>query len=195
MGGGKGGKSPKINIKPSPLEQKQVDIAERQQQRTEELNRTYFDPMRGLIQPNLMQVAQANPFATSLTGTERAPIEAQYNQAKQAIMNTAERGGRLRSQLAGLERDRASTIAGAANAARERGIGRALPFLSGAMPNVGQQLAAEQAATAGIGSALQSAQQRAMTEAQMKAQQQQSKGGGIGSLLGTGLGMFRPRFP
>lgn len=186
MGKGGGG----VKVKTSPLEQIQADIAKRQDTRAQTMEQQWVDPIRGAVTPNILTALGTNPFLTTLSGPERSVYEGQYNQAKNALMNTAARGGQLRSQMLGLERDRANAIAGASQQARERGINRALQFAGGALPTA--QGVNQQSATAlqGLGQANQSASQRAVQQAQMQQQAEGAKGQGIGSLIGTGAMLY-----
>ena len=176
-GGGKGGKK----AKPSPLERTMGDIATKQQARAELLQKEFEDPARQLMTPQIMGALGTNPFVTELSAAERAPLETQYDQAKASLMNSGERGGRLRSQMSGLERDRAGMIGAAVNEARQRGIGRALGAAQGSIPNAATDLAMQQSAMSGLSAANQAAIQRQ----QAQAQQQQGKGAGIGSIVGA----------
>jgi len=146
-----GGSSPKM--KTSPAEIASADIAKRQDLRAQMLERETIDPLRQQMQPQIMQAMGMNPFQTSLSAADRAPIEGQYNQAKASMMAGANRGGRLRSSMAGLERDRAQSIAGAANQARQLGVGRALQFAGGSMPTAASVQGLEGQAQQGLGSA------------------------------------------
>src|SRR5262245_5050567 len=114
--GGKGSKLPKV--KPGPFEQAQADIARRQDTRAQQLETEYLDPLRMQQMPMIQQALATNPYSTKLEWAERQPIEGQYNQVRNALLNTGVRGGQLRSQMAGLERDRANAISGAANMAK-----------------------------------------------------------------------------
>ena len=176
-GGGKGGKK----AKPSPLERTMGDIATKQQARAEQLQTEFENPARQIMTPQIMSALGQNPFQTDLSAAERAPLETQFDQAKASLMNSGERGGRLRSQMAGLERDRAGMIGAAVNEARQRGIGRALGAAQGSIPNAATDLAVQQSALSGLSAANQAAMQRK----EMQAKQQQGKGAGIGSIAGA----------
>ena len=185
---GKGGGSSKVKVQTSPLESTMADIANQQQARASTLQSQWEDPIRGMITPQIMQALGTNPFSTQLMAPERAVYEQQYNQAKNGLLNTGQRGGQLRQAMRGLERDRAGAIGAAANDARQRGISRALQFAGGAVPTAAGDAAMSNSAMSGLGAANSSASQRALSQAQMNAQAQQSKGSGLGSLFGSGLG-------
>ena len=186
-----GKSSGKVKVQTSPLETSMADIAQRQQGRAEQMQTSWEDPIRGLVQPQIMQALGTNPFQTSLSAPERAVYEQQFNQAKTGLMNSAQRGGQMRQAMRGLERDRAGAVATASNDAKQRGISRALQFAGGAVPTAQGDLAASQGAMSGLGAANQSASQRALAQAQMNAQSSQGLGSGIGSLLGMGAkGLF-----
>ena len=174
-------------IKPSPYETTMADIAKKQQARAEYLQGSFEDPLRGLMQPQIAQALGQNPFSTKLSAADRHAYEGQYNQAKQNIMNTAAPGGLLRSQLGGLERDRANAISGAASAARQTGLQRALGAAAGTLPGAQMTNALSGQAMSGLGNAAQMGNQRNMMQAQMNNAEKGSKGSGIGSLLGAGL--------
>ena len=178
MGKGGGGSS-----KPTEYEKIQAGIAKRQDVRAQTMEGQYLDPIRGVVTPQILGALGTNPFATSLTAAQRAPIEGQYNQAKRALMNTATRGGQLRSMMSGLERDRANAISQAQNAARETGIGRALQFAGGALPTQAGLAGQENAAMSGLGAVNESIQKRK----QQAAQESAAKGQGMGSLAGAGM--------
>lgn len=176
-------KTPKQKV--SPSETAMADIARRQDLRAQMLERETVDPLRMQMQPQIMQALGTNPFATTLSAADRAPYEGQFNQAKASLMNTGMRGGQLRSQMAGLERDRATAIAGASNQAKQLGIGRALQFAGGAMPTEVSTQGIEQAAMSGLGQSANMFNQRQM--ANIQAQQQSNAG--MGQLIGSGIGM------
>lgn len=172
-------------IKTSPYEQVLADVGKRQDLRAQTLESQFEDPLRNLMTPQIMGALGTNPFQTSLAASDRAPLETQFNQAKNSLLNTAQRGGALRSAMSGLERDRAATIGGAANQAKQLGINRALGFSGAAFPN---SQTMEQLAMGGLGQANTSANNRLAQNAQMKQQASQSKNSGMGSLAGAGLG-------
>lgn len=176
--GGKGGAA---KVKTSPLEQAQADIAKRQDTRAQQMESQYLDPIRGVVTPQILQALGTNPFSTDLNAADRHTLEAQFGQAKNNLMNTAASGGQLRSQMAGLERDRALAIGNAANQARQLGLGRALQFAGGALPSQAGVTGQEQTALSGLSAANQSASQRAMQNAQIG----QQNAAGIGQLVGT----------
>ena len=184
---GKGG-SPKI--KTSPLEKQQAEIAKRQDLRAQTMEAEYLDPIRGIVTPQILGALGTNPFQTSLNAADRHTLESQFNQGKANLMNTAAPGGLLRSQMAGLERDRALGIAGAANQARQQGIGRALQFAQGALPSAAGTTAQENAAMQGLQGANASASNRAMQQAQMKQQSDAGKGQLAGTLGKAALSAF-----
>ena len=172
--------------KAGPSEKAMAEIAKKQQQRAELLQTTYEDPLRQQLQPMIQQALGTNPFQTSLSAAERQPIEGQFNQARSALMNTAQRGGQLRSQMAGLERDRAMAISSAANEAMQRGQSRALQYGATGLPNV--------ASIAGITSeGAEGTKSGAKLEAlrrQEGAAKQASLAQGIGQLGGTAIGAY-----
>ena len=168
-------------VKTSPLERTMGDIATKQQARAELLQKEFEDPARQIMTPQIMGALGTNPFATNLSAAERAPLETQFDQAKASLMNTGERGGRLRSQMSGLERDRAGMIGAATNEAGQRGIQRALGAAQGSIPNASTDLAMQQSAMSGLSAANQAAIQRR----EMQAEQQRMAGGGLGSIIGA----------
>lgn len=177
-----GSKTPKAG----PAEKTMADIAQRQQQRAELLQTTYEDPLRQQMQPMIQQALGLNPFRTSLSAADRQPIEGQFNQARSALMNTAQRGGQLRSAMTGLERDRAMAIGSAANQARQLGESRALQFGATGLPNVSSisGLSSQGQQGAGAVAGLESMRR------QQGAAQQASLAQGIGQLGGTALGAY-----
>ena len=177
MGKGGGG----VKVKTSPLEQASANIANRQDARAQLMEKEFIDPIRGLVTPQILGALGTNPFETSLSAAGRHGLESQFNQAKSNLMNTAAPGGLLRSQMAGLERDRALGIAGAQDAARQQGIGRALQFAGGALPSQAGTAAQTQSAMQGLQGANASASQRAIQNAQL----QQQSDAGKGQLAGT----------
>jgi hypothetical protein len=128
-----------------------------------------------------------NPFQTTLSAADRAPIEGQYNQAKKSLMDTAVGGGQLRRSMRGLERDRATTIANAANQARQTGIGRALQFGGGAMPSMASNAGLEQSAMGGLGNAANMFNQRQQANQQASSQSSAGWGQLAGGLGGAGI--------
>ena len=186
--GGKGG-APKI--KTSPLEQAQADIARRQDQRAQLMEQQWIDPIRGVVTPQILQALGTNPFQTSLGAADRHTLEAQYNQAKTNTMNSAAPGGMLRSQLGGLERDRANSIAGAANQAKQTGLNRALQFAGGALPTQGTIAGQENSAMSGLQAANASAATRAQQNYENQARQAAGKGNLAGQLGKGALGLFK----
>jgi hypothetical protein len=188
-----GGKAPKV--KTSPSETAMADIAKRQDLRSQMLEKTYLDPLMQQQFPMIQEALATNPFRTTLSAADRAPIEGQYNQARQSLMNTAIPGGQLRRSMQGLERDRAQSIASAANQARQLGIGRALQLSSGTMPTMASTTGLEQSAMSGLGNAAQMFNQRQQSQQQAGAQSAAGwgslAGGALGSIwgpIGTGLG-------
>lgn len=179
-----GGGAPKM--KTSPAEIASAEIAKRQDLRSQMLERETIDPLRQQMQPQIMQAMAQNPFQTSLSAADRAPIEAQFNQARASMLAGANRGGRLRSSMAGLERDRAQSIAGAANQARQLGVGRALQLASGAMPTAASVQGLEGQAQSGLNTAADAFNKR--QEADMAAKQRSSAG--MSSMIGTGVGLL-----
>jgi hypothetical protein len=135
------------------------------------------------MQPQIMAAMGQNPFQTELSAADRAPLEAQYNQAKASLMGGANRGGQLRSMMAGLERDRAQSIAGAANQARQLGIGRALQFAGGAMPTMASNQGLESSAMTGLGKSADMFNARQQANQQAKS----SSAAGWGNLAGGAL--------
>lgn len=187
------GKSKAPKVKTSPLEQASADIAKRQDVRAQKMEQQWIDPIRGVVTPQILQALGTNPFQTTLNAADRHTLEAQYGQAKNQLMNTAAPGGQLRSQMAGLERDRAQAIGNAANQARQLGLGRALQFAGGALPTNASLSAQEQGAMSGLTAANQTASQRALANAQAQSQEAQGKGKGLGGLLGQAfLGGTKP---
>lgn len=177
-----GGSTPKAG----PSEKAMAEIAKKQQQRAELLQTTYEDPLRQQMQPMIQQALGTNPFQTSLSAAERQPIEGQFNQARSALMNTAQRGGGLRKAMTGLERDRAMAISSAANEAMQRGQARALQYGATGLPNVASisGLSSQGQQGAGSGASLESMRR------QEGAAKQSSMLGTIGGLVGTGIGAY-----
>ena len=177
MGKGGGG----VKVKTSPLEQASADIAKRQDVRAQLMEKEFIDPIRGIVTPQILGALGTNPFQTSLDATGRHNLESQFGNARRNLMNTAAPGGLLRSQMAGLERDRALGIAGAQDAARQQGIGRALQFAGGALPSQAGMTAQSQGAIQGLQGANKSASERAVYNAKL----QQESDAGKGQLAGT----------
>lgn len=174
-------------IRTSPYETAMADIAQRQQRRAEQLQTGFEDPLRNQMQPQIAQALGQNPFSTKLSAADRAAYEGQFNQAKQNLMNTAAPGGLMRSQMAGLERDRANAISGAASAARQTGLQRALGASAGVLPGAQLTNAMSGQALQGLSGANQTAAQRLMQQAGLNEQAASSKGSGLGSLAGLGI--------
>ena len=178
-----GGSAPKQKVSPSEIAM--ADIAKRQDLRSQMLEKEWEDPFRQMMMPQIMQTIGQNPFQTTLSAADRAPIEGQFKQAQASLMDTGQRGGGLRSAMRGLERDRAMAISSAANQARQQGIGRALQFAGGALPNVGSIQGLEGSAMSGLQSSADMFNKR---QAANNAAKQQSSAG-MGSLIGSGMGM------
>lgn len=173
--------------KAGPSEKAMAEIAKAQQQRAELLQTTYEDPLRQQMQPMIHEaLGLSNPFRTSLSAADRQPIEAQFNQSRNTLLNTAPRGGQLRSQMAGLERDRALAIGSAANEARQRGEARALQYGATGLPNVASisGLSSQGQQGAGAGAGMESMRR------QEGAAKQASLAQGIGQLGGTAIGAY-----
>jgi len=167
-------------IKQSPYEKEMATIARQQQDRAMFLQGGWEDPLRQQMQPQISEALAQNPYSTKLSAANRGAIEGQYNQAKQSTMNTAAPGGLLRSQMAGLERDRANAISGASSQARETGIQRALGSAAGALP--GAQLTNSMSGQALQG--LSNANQTAADRAKEQAKSNNAKGSETGEAAG-----------
>ena|SRR3990167_3136495 len=178
-----GGSAPKPKV--SPAETAMADIAKRQDLRSQMLEKEWEDPFRQMMMPQIMQTIGQNPFQTTLSAADRAPIEGQFKQAQSALMNTGQRGGGLRSAMSGLERDRAVAISNAANQARQQGIGRALQFAGGALPNIGSIQGLEGSAQKG----LQASADMFNTRDQQRMAAQQQANQGKSQMIGTGVGI------
>ena len=87
--------------------------------------------------------------------------------------------------MSGLERDRAVAISNAANQARQQGIGRALQFAGGALPNIGSIQGLEGSAQKG----LQASADMFNTRDQQRMAAQQQANQGKSQMIGTGVGI------
>lgn len=138
-------------------------------------------PVRQTIMPSALEtLGGPGVYQTTLPASNREAIEAQFKQAQNSIMNSGTRGGQLQSRMADLARDRAATVSGATNQAKQVGIERALGLVPAAIPSAQSRLATG----AQIGS---TEQNRLNSQAQMEAQNQAGKGQGAASLVGTGM--------
>ncbi len=184
------GKGSAPKVKTSPLEKASADIALRQDARAQTLEKEFLDPIRGIATPQILQAFGTNPYTTELQANARHNLESQFNHAKSNLLNTAAPGGLLRSQMAGLERDRAQSIAGAQEAAAQQGIQRALQAGSGAFPTQAGVTGQEQGAVAGLQGANATASKRAMDNAALQAQSSENKGSLAGGLAKGALSML-----
>lgn len=169
------------------MENEIIGQARDQALRAKMLNEQFVDPIRQIVTPQIMGALATNPFSTELNAVDRHGYEDQYNQGRANLMNTATRGGQLRSMMAGLERDRAQSIAGAQAGARQLGIGRALQFAGPTMPTQQGILGLEDSATQGLGAGLSSITARNTA----KAKASSGFAGSLGSLLGGVGSLFK----
>ncbi len=174
-------------VSQSPYEKIMAEVAWEQQLRAKELQKGWEDPLRQQVQPQISQALAQNPFSTKLSAADRGAYEGQYNQAKQTLMNTTGPGGLLRSQMAGLERDRANAISGAASQARETGLQRALGASAGALPNAQLIAGMSNNAMQGLGGAGELGTERHIKNAEAKDSKGSQTGSGVGSLLSTAV--------
>jgi len=168
-----GKSSPKLP-KAGPMEQQQAEFLKSQKENV-------MDPTQKALMPVALPAA-VQGFNTNLTAPERQTIEGQYKQSGNDIVNGAGgRGGMLRKAMTMNDLSRATTVATAANNAKQMGIQRALGLLGpAAFPG------ANTAVSAGQG-LVGSEQNRAQMGQQAAASQNAGKGQMAGSLGGAAL--------
>lgn len=175
MGKG-GGKAPKVQQSPTDIETAAG---------LKSLRTGFTEPLQALVTPQVLQAfANNNPFSTTMPGSSRDLYENQFDVANRNIQNTAGgRGGMLRRSLVQNQTNRAGTIAKAQDDYKQLGVERAMGMLPTAYPNAATQMSAAQG-IAGRENTINQA------NAEAKYKQQQSQSGGIGSAVGTGLGLL-----